>query len=99
MSDFLKDLDAKAYALVAGSIDLDEFSSWYRLASAARVRPVAVETKQAGAVPISVRTTPADERQDDYAPSEPRLDSMDGPDEDWMVGTGDRDRKRERGVL
>ena len=32
MTEFTKELEAKAYALVNGSLELEDFRAWYRLA-------------------------------------------------------------------
>lgn len=41
MSDFLKELEAKAYALVSDEITLDLFKAWYQGAAAKRAQPEA----------------------------------------------------------
>lgn len=55
MSDFNADLNAQAYALVNGSIDLEDFKAWYKLAV------VAQAPKQPAFVP-----PPKTERFTDY---------------------------------
>lgn len=103
MSDFLKELEGKAYALVSGTIDLDEFKSWYQLSMAMKSGPVPIAATQTQAQPIPVRNLDtgrpvitAEDPEDDYRPSEAHLDSMDQPDPDWAVGTGDQLRKQGR---
>lgn len=41
MNDFTKELEGKAYALVNGSLELEDFKTWYRLAvvAAAPAKP------------------------------------------------------------
>lgn len=94
MTDFLKELEGKAYALVSGAIDLDEFKSWYQLAMAAKAGPIAIQALQPQAAPIPVRTVVADEPEDDYRPSEAHLDDSGDADPEWAVGTGDQLRKQ-----
>jgi hypothetical protein len=94
MSDFIKELEGKAYALVSGTMELDEFKSWYQLAQAAKAGTVAIQAEPQQAVSIPVRTfrpaVVADEPEDDYRPCEPTLDSPNTTDPEWAVGTGDR---------
>jgi len=46
MSDFLKELEAKAYALVSDEITLDLFKAWYVGAAAKRSQPQPEPTKR-----------------------------------------------------
>lgn len=89
VSAFLKDLEGKAYALVNGSIELEDFKSWYKLAVVA-----AASSKQADAVvpePAPFILPPRVQRFTDYARD------IDEPDEETrahhrkLLGSGSED--------
>lgn len=48
MSDFLKELEAKAYALAMDAMSVDEFRSWYKAAAAKRSRSEGIQPRQDG---------------------------------------------------
>lgn len=83
---FIDDLQAKAYALVNGSIDLDEFKSWYRLAIVTQPAAPAAAGGEAAFIP-----PPKTERFNDYARD------IDEPDEETrahhkrLLGSGSED--------
>lgn len=87
MSDFDSELRGKAYALVNGAIDLEEFSSWYKLA--VLTAPAMPSTKPAAIEPFI--PPPKTERFKDYARD------LDEPDEETrahhrrMLGSGSED--------
>lgn len=87
MSDFIKDLEAKAYALVAGSLELEDFRAWYRLAVVAS----APESPQSMPEAIPFVPPPKTQRFEDYQRD------IDEPDEAMrehhrkMLGSGTED--------
>lgn len=79
MSDFHKELEGKAYQLANGTIDLDEFKSWYQLTMAARVQPSATTEPEAQRAPQQTDTaTRRNSEFSDYfkSPYEPMDDDM-----------------------
>jgi hypothetical protein len=66
MTDFAKELEGKAYLLVSGTIDLDEFKSWYQLAQAAKAGSVTAEAPEAQPEQAPFTPPPKVQRFDDY---------------------------------
>jgi hypothetical protein len=87
MSDFDTELRGKAYALVNSVIDLEEFSSWFRLA----ILTAPALPSTAAAAPEPFIPPPRTERFTDYARD------IDEPDEETrahhkrMLGSGSED--------
>ena len=75
MSAFTDELEAKAYALVGGMIDLEEFQSWYRLA----VVTSAPARKDLEPEAVPFKAPPVAERFKDYARD------IDEPDEETLA--------------
>ena len=95
MGDFPKELEGKAYLLVSGAIDLDEFKSWYALAQAAKAQPSMTDPEPSTQFQAMVEKLKAEQPRDefeDYSSRHPRptLDTPPEPDPEWAVGTGDR---------
>lgn len=75
MSTFTDELEAKAYALVGGMIDLEDFRSWYKLA----VVTSAPTRKEPEPEAVPFKAPPVAERFNDYARD------IDEPDEETQA--------------
>lgn len=86
MSEFDKELRGKAYALVNNTIDLEEFSSWFRLAILTAPSLPGTQTEAKPFTP-----PPKTERFKDYERP------IDAPDQDMtdhhrkLLGSGEQD--------